>query len=485
MEKWTAFVNRFFEAVNGFFAKFYFWDAAFWTEDFQIPLVALLLFTGGVFFTWKMRLVNVRLFAHALRLTFGKKASPFESPSGKSKTGEISHFKALATALSATVGLGNIAGVAVAIAVGGPGAAFWMIVMGFFGMSVKFAECSLGIMYREKRKDGRFMGGPVKYLSRGLAETGRPRLGKALAVIFALCCICGSFGGGVAFQVNQSLHAVSLTFPAFGSHTWIYGLILVLLTGAVIIGGLKRIASVSGRIVPLMCCLYVGMVLFVLISRYDQLPAAALLIFKEAFSPSSAAGGLIGVLVVGVQRAAFSNEAGLGSSPIAHSAAKANHPVEEGAVALLEPFIDTILICSMTALLIVVTGVHAAPDHAHLAAQQKGAALTSAALQSAHHWFPYLLSGIVFLFAFSTIISWSYYGERCVSFLFGEKFALPYKVTLLIVIILGATAKSTHIMDFCDLMILSMCIPNLFGVFLLSGKVKRALKEYTDALKSA
>ena len=216
MEKWTAFVNRFFEAVNGFFAKFYFWGRGVLDRGLSNPPCgASLVYRRRVFYMENAAGECPPLFAHALRLTFGKKASPFESPSGKSKTGEISHFKALATALSATVGLGNIAGVAVAIAVGGPGAAFWMIVMGFFGMSVKFAECSLGIMYREKRKDGRFMGGPVKYLSRGLAETGRPRLGKALAVIFALCCICGSFGGGVAFQVNQSLHAVSLTFPRF------------------------------------------------------------------------------------------------------------------------------------------------------------------------------------------------------------------------------------------------------------------------------
>ena len=479
IETFTASVNNFFSVINGFFAKIFFFDVAFFIESFKLPLVVFVLFVCGVFFTFKMNFVSFRLFTHAIGLVFGK------SSNKKEKKGEISHFKALTTALSATVGLGNIAGVAVAISTGGPGAVFWMIVMGFLGMSTKFTECTLGIMYREKRKDGHFMGGPMEYLRKGIAELGYARMGKWLAVVFSVCCIAGSFGGGVAFQVNQSLNAVSLSLPFLNNYNWLYGLFLMVLAGLVIIGGLKRISEVSGRIVPGMCFLYLCMVLFVLITHYDQIPHALSVIFSEAFSPKAGYGGLVGVLVVGVQRAGFSNEAGLGSSPIAHSAAKVDHPVEEGAVALLEPFIDTVIICTMTALLIVITGVYENPEYAHLVTQQKGAALTSAALSQTLHWFPYILSFIVFLFAFSTIISWSYYGERCFSYLFGEKFSLIYKVSLLVVILLGSVAKSVHVMDFCDLMILSMSLPNLLGVILLSGKVKRALKEYISIRKTA
>lgn len=477
IKKFTDLVNHFFSLINGFFAKIFFFDVAFFIESFKIPLVIFVLFACGTFFTLKMNFVNFRLFAHAVGLVLRKS-------SGKErKKGEISRFKALATALSATVGVGNIAGVAVAISVGGPGAVFWMIVMGLLGMSTKFTECTLGLMYREKREDGHFMGGPMEYLRKGIAQLGYVRLGKWLSIIFAVCCIAGSFGGGVAFQVNQSLNAVSLSLPFLQDYNWLYGLFLLVLTGLVIIGGLKRISEVSGRIVPMMCFLYLCMVLFVLITHYDQIPHAFSVIFNGAFSPKAGYGGIIGVLVVGVQRAGVSNEAGLGSSPIAHSAARVNHPVEEGVVALLEPFIDTVIICTMTALLIVVTGVYESPEQAHLVAQQKGAALTSEALNQAHYWFPYILSFIVFLFAFSTIISWSYYGERCFSYLFGEKFSLIYKLTLLIVILLGAVAKSSHVMDFCDLMFLSMCLPNLFGVILLSNKAKNALKEYMNDLK--
>ena len=413
---------------------------------------------------------------HAIRITFGK----IKPSSG---AGEISRFKALSAALSATVGLGNIAGVAVAISVGGPGAAFWMAVMGFIGMNTKFAECSLGVMYREKRPDGRFMGGPMEYLKRGLAEMGLPKLGKWLAIAFAACCIAGSFGGGMAFQVNQSLNAISETLPFLSGRGWIYGLALALLTGAVIIGGLKRISEVAGRVVPGMCFLYLCMAIFVLAVNYREIPGGLLMIFQSAFSFQAGFGGFMGVLITGFQRGAFSNEAGLGSSPIVHSAAKVDHPAEEGSVALLEPFIDTIVICFVTALLIVVTGADSAPEHAHLVAEQKGAALTSKALSGGGSWFPYLLSLIVFLFAFSTIISWSYYGERCFSFLFGERLSIIYKLAALLIIFLGAVAKSKDIINFCDFTILSMCLPNLAGALILSGKVKKSMKDYTDRLK--
>ena len=476
MEQFTTAVNNYFSVINSFLAKFFFADVFFFVDFFKFPLVVFCLFTAGLYFTFKMRFVNIRLFTHAIAIVLGF----FDKKSRRQ--GEISHFKALTTALSATVGLGNIAGVAIAISVGGPGAAFWIVIMGFLGMSTKFVECTLGVMYREKRSDGHFMGGPIKYLSRGLSEKGYPFFGKFLAVLFAIFCIGGSFGGGVAFQVNQSLNAISLSLPILSEYTWVYGLVLIVLVALVIIGGIKRISEVSGKIVPAMCLVYLGMAVAVLVHYHQQIPEAFLTIFQGAFQLKAGLGGALGVMVIGLQRAAFSNEAGLGSSPIAHSAARVKNPIEEGAVALLEPFIDTIFICSITALVIVITGVYQNPEFAHLVVQQKGAALTAQGLNQVHFIFPYILSVAVFLFAFSTIISWSYYGERCFSYLFTEKASIVYKILVLVCIFLGAIAKTTNIMDFCDLMILSMCLPNLIGVVLLSDKVKKSLKSYMARL---
>ena len=472
----TTSVNNFFNSISGFLAKFFFFDVAFFIEGIEIPLVVFVIFCASVFFTFKMGFINIRLFRHAVALTSGV------LDKGKNKEGEISHFKALTTALSATVGLGNIAGVAIAISVGGPGAVFWMLVMGFFGMSTKFTECSLATMFREKRPDGQLMGGPMEYLQQGFQELNWPKFGKFLAIVFACLCIGGSFGGGVAFQVNQSLHAISLSLPALQDFQWIYALFLILLVGAVIIGGIKRISQVSSRVVPLMFVIYMIMSFIVLITHYDRIPQVFVLIFQEAFNMSAGLGGFFGVLVTGLQRAAFSSEVGLGSAPIAHAVAKVEHPVEEGVVALLEPFIDTIIICTTTALVILVTGVYENPEMSDLVSGQKGAALTSQALAEASAIFPFILSVSVFLFAFSTIVSWSYYGERCFSFVFGEKYALIYKILVLVVIFLGAIATSTVIMDFCDLMILSMALPNLIGLLSLSGKVKNSLHDYMTRL---
>ena len=468
----TETVNLLFAKINGFTAKATFFDILFFVEKVELPLVVVLLCFCAVFFTLKMGFVNIRFFKHAIDLVMGKH-------SAKEKSGEISHFKALTTALSATVGLGNIAGVAVAISVGGPGATFWMIVMGLLGMSTKFTECTLGVMYRQKRPDGKLMGGPMEYLKNGLAEKGFPRVGAFLSIAFCIMCLGGSFGGGAAFQVNQSLNAISLSLPALKDYNYVYGIIMVFLVGLVIIGGIKRIALVASRVVPFMCLTYVLMACYVLIALYDKIPGAFLTILQGAFTPESAYGGFLGVLIVGMKRAVFSNEAGLGSAAIAHSAARVNHPVEEGTVALLEPFIDTVLVCTMTALVIVITGAYQSPEYLDLISQQKGAALTSKAMGEVVSWFPYILSLAVFLFAFSTIISWSYYGERCFSFAFGDGRSLIYKILLLIVVFLGAIATSKNIMEFGDLMILGMAFPNLIGVLWLSGKVKKSLKEYT------
>ncbi len=474
------FINNIFSQVNAVITKVFFFDVLFFVDGIKCPLIVFVIFTASVIFTIKMRFVNFRLFFHAIKLVVQSiKATSTE------KLGEISHFKALSTALSATVGLGNIAGVAVAIIVGGPGATFWMIVMGLLGMNVKFTECTLGVMYREKRLDGKLMGGPMVYLQKGLSEIGFSGLGRLLAIAFCLMCIGGSFGGGTAFQVNQSMHAVAQIIPAMDKHGWIYGIIMTLLVSSVILKGIKSIAVTASRIVPFMCGMYILMSLFILIAHYDHIPQALWSIIEGAFySPvNSAYGGFIGVLVTGVQRAAFSNEAGLGSAAIAHSVAKVKHPVEEGSVALLEPFIDTVCICTMTALVIIITGVVGNPDYADLVSHQKGAALTSQAMGEVVSWFPILLSVAVFLFAFSTIISWAYYGERCFVFLFSDSKSFIYKIILLVIVFMSSIATSKNAIQFSDLMILSMALPNLIGVLLLSGKVKEALRYYLQKIK--
>lgn len=480
-DKLTDFINHCFEVINGGFAKILFFDVLFLVEDKTVPLIVFFLFVCGIFFTFRMSFVNIRLFFHSIKITLGFMDKGKNK--WRNKVGEISHFKALTTALSATIGLGNIAGVAIAVSMGGPGAVFWMLVMGFIGMNTKFTECTLALMYRKEQKDRQIMGGPMEYLKRGLSEMGWPRLGTVLAVMFSVFCIGGSFGGGIAFQVNQSLNAIAISLPFLQDFKWLYALLLIVLVSIVIIGGIKRIAEVSGRIVPFMFAIYMLMAFFVLLVYYDRIPHYLFLIFKEAWTPEAGYGGFVGVLVTGVQRAAFSNEAGLGSSPIAHSAAKVNHPVEEGVVSLLEPFLDTVVVCTTTALVILVTGVYNNPEHAELISQNKGAALTSQALLQVNEFFPYVLSIVVFLFAFSTIISWSYYGERCFSFLFGEKRVLIYKLLVFLMIFLGAIAASPQILIFCYLMILSMALPNLLGVLFMSGKVRKSMKEYISGLK--
>ena len=461
--------------IDSFFADFIVQPLAslmFWEIPFVgFPLIVAWLLFGALYFTVRMRFVNVRLFNHAINLVRGK----YET---KNQVGEVSHFQALTTALSATVGLGNIAGVAIAIGTGGPGATFWMILVGFLGMSSKFTECTLGQMYRKVRKDGTIMGGAMHYLSEGLKEKNLAGLGGFLAGLFCILCIGGSFGGGNAFQVVQSLDLIKTVIPPLAQYSWVYGLIMSTLVGVVIIGGIKSISRVASIIVPFMCGVYLIACIFILISKFSLIPAAFALIFEQAFSPDAAFGGFLGVLIIGVKRAVFSNEAGIGSAAIAHSAAKVSNPVEEGSVALLEPFIDTIVVCTMTALVIIITGSYMDPSNAEFIANNQGGALTSAAMGSVIPWFPYILSIAVFLFAFSTMISWSYYGERCWVYLFGDKSSLIYKILFLIFCFLGSIITATNILDFSDLMILGMAFPNILGLFILSGKVSKLLIDY-------
>ena len=492
---WQAQVDEFFgKYLVTPLAAVLFFD--FWTDQWvgtSVPLIVLWLLLGAIFFTIRMGFINVRAFRHGIRLTMGDYDNPDEP-------GEVSHFQALASALSATIGLGNIAGVAIAVSVGGPGAIFWMIVAGLLGMSSKFAECSLSQMYRKVAPDGTVSGGPMHYLHEGLKEiklggVSLGGLGAVLAVVFAVFCMGGSFGGGCAFQISQSLGAVREQLASTGrlnwliEHNridWIYGLVMVGLVGIVIIGGIRRIAATAEKIVPLMCTVYVLTALYVLLVNYGQIGWAFQTICAEAFKWHSAYGGLLGVLVMGIRRAAFSNEAGIGSAAIAHAAAKTEEPIREGIVASLGPFIDTVVICTMTGLVIVITGAFDAanPEYSDLIAAKDGAALTSKALQSVVGWFPWVLCVAVVLFAYSTMISWSYYGERCWSYLFGHRTSLVYKVLFLVFVMLGAVVTANNVLDFADLMILSMAFPNILGVALLSGKIRSRLDDYWTRYKS-
>jgi len=463
-----AQIDEVFGAIVSAMAKVLFWTI----PGIEMPFVVAWLLFGAIFFTFKMGFVNIRLFRHAIELVRGD----YDDPNSQ---GEVTHFQALSAALSATVGLGNIAGVAIAIATGGPGATFWMLLIGFFGMSAKFTEVTLGQKYREVRPDGRIMGGAMFYLTKGLDEMGMKGLGKVLGVCFAVLCIGGSFGGGNAFQVVQSLGAVKASAPWLVGYEWVYGLVMSLAVGVVIIGGIQRIAQVADKIVPAMCALYVLACIYIIMMHLGEVPSALALIFTEAFNPQAVGGGFIGVMVIGIKRAVFSNEAGIGSAAIAHSAAKVKYPVEEGVVALLEPFIDTIVVCTMTALVIILTGAYGSAVDA-----SDGAALTSQAMGGVVSWFPHVLSVAVLLFAFSTMISWSYYGERCWAFLFGDGSSLIYRLLFLVFTFLGSIVTATNILDFSDLMILAMAFPNILGVLLLSGKVKVDLDAYMSKLKS-
>jgi alanine or glycine:cation symporter, AGCS family len=451
-------------------------DLAFWDDAtgnaIVLPAVVAWLVAGAIFFTFRFHFINVTGFLHGIDCVRGRYSEENEA-------GEVSHFQALAAALSATVGLGNIAGVAFAIGIGGPGATFWMILGGLFGMTSKFAECSLAQRYRTIDANGRVTGGPMLYLRTGLAEIGWPRLGRTLSVVFAVLCIGASFGGGNMFQANQSFKLLAQEAPAVasGGGQIAVGLALVLLVGLVIIGGIRRIGEVASVLVPGMCLAYMGCGFVILASHAASIPEALLTIVREAFSFEAGVGGFIGTLVQGFRRAAFSNEAGVGSAAIAHSAARTQEPIREGYVALLEPFIDTIIVCTTTALVIVVTGAYQVPEAG------SGIALTAYAFATVFPWFPKLLTAIALLFAFSTMISWSYYGERAWTYLWGERSILIYQMAFLAFTFGGVIFQNADvILDFGDLMLLGMAFPNIAGVVLLSGIIKADLDRYKARL---
>jgi AGCS family alanine or glycine:cation symporter len=441
----------------------------------KLPLILFVMVTGGIFFTFRYGFINVKLFKHSFDVVRGK----YDDPDHE---GEITHFQALTSALSATVGLGNIAGVAVAIQLGGPGAVFWLWLVAFFGMSMKFSSCTFAQFHREVDKtDGSVLGGPMVYLKKGLAEMNWPILGKVFGIFFAVMTIGASFGGGNMFQANQTYELLSSQFPSLQGQSMalVVGITLAFLSGIVLLGGIKRIADVTSRMVPAMAIFYIGSCLAIILANLGEVPSLIGNIFAQAFSPDAVySGGFIGVLIQGVKRASFSNEAGVGSAAIAHAAAKTDEPVREGTVAMIGPFIDTIVICTMTALAILITGKHLDPDLAG-----KGAQITAAAFGTLGSAMPYLLTIATVIFAYSTIISWSYYGEKAWQYLFGKKTIQVYRMMYIFIIIAGPIISLGNVIDFSDLMLLSMAFPNIIGMMIMSGKVKKLADEYMQKLK--
>ena len=447
----------------------------------QLPLIVVWLIAGALYFTVYLRLINIRGFVHAIRIVIGREDKKEKAP------GEVSHFQALTTAVSGTVGVGNITHVAVAISIGGPGATFWLIVAGFLGMASKFVECTLGVKYRQINADGTVSGGPMFYMDKGLAARDLPRLGKTMAWYYAVCIILGCLGIGCMFQANQAyVQFVNVsggdTSP-FATRGWLFGAILAVLTALVIIGGIKSIARVTSRLVPFMALLYVTTALVVIGANISAVPAALASIVTNAFSPEGVTGGMIAVLILGFRRAAFSNEAGIGSSAIAHAAVKTDEPVTQGFVAMLEPFIDTVIICTITSLVIILTVY----DPSMLNdGTISGVELTSSAFASVIPWFPTVLAVVVMLFAYSTMISWSYYGLEGFIYIFGSKrwAKATFNTVFCLFIIVGCTTQLDAVLDFSDAMVFAMALANILALYLLGPTVKRELNAYWARVKS-
>ena len=464
-------INDAFAPVADAFAGFIF------SKIYGVPWILVWLVVGAFVFTFYFKFINLRGFKHAIDITRGKFDDNDKDP------GEVSHFQALTAALSGTIGLGNIAGVAIAISLGGPGATFWMILAGFLGMSSKFVECTLAVMYRNENADGTVSGGPMHYISKGFAEKNMPGLGRILAIAFAIMCVVGALGAGNMFQANQAfqqfMNVTGGQESFIADKAWLFGLILAFLVAIVIIGGIKSIARVTSKLVPFMAIIYVIAAAVIILMNYDKVPAAFSAIITGAFSPEGVSGGIIGVLIQGIKRAAFSNEAGVGTAPIAHAAVRTREPITQGFVSLLEPFIDTIVICTMTALVIIITGMYMNTSG------MSGVELTSKAFESAFPWFRYVLTVAVILFAYSTMLSWSYYGTKAWTYLFGEtrQADVTYKVIFCIFIVVGATSNLSSVVDFSDAMIFAMALINICGLYVLAPKVKAELKKYMERLK--
>lgn len=474
----THTIDHYFAPLVEGMGKVLFWDpfaAMGLTLSAPVPFIVAWLIVGGLFFTQYLKFINIRGFRHGFKLAFGLDKRHVGH-------GNTSHFQAVATALSSTVGLGNIAGVAVAISLGGPGATIWLIVGGFLGMSSKFAECTLGVKYRRVDEKGLVSGGPMYYLRDGLRKRGLPRTGTFLSYLYAFIVALSAFGIGNMFQSNQIYAQLSTVFPGLAPHGVWVGVALAILTALVILGGIKSIAAVCGRLFPFMAVLYVLMCVAIITVNLSHVGEALLAIWNGAFSPEAAKGGFVGVLIMGFRRSVFSNEAGIGSAAIAHATVKTKQPITEGYVALLEPFMDSVVICTLTALTLIFTGVYT--NEAHL----EGAQLTSAAFATLGAWAPYVLLLCMLLFVYSTLVGWSYYGTKGFDYVFGglsqrltgkrtwaEK---VYQVLFLLMIVVGTTSSLTNIIDFSDMLVLAMGVPNLLGLYLLAPELKQDIKAY-------
>ena len=501
-------IEEMFKPISDFWTGIVFTSIHF--AGYDIPIVLILLIFGAAYFTFYFKFPQFKLFKTAVKVVAGKydhldhhdTYKPAYDPLVEQHEdipetimvegdhhGEVSHFQALSAALSATVGLGNIAGVAVAIAIGGPGATFWMILAGLLGMASKFTECTLGVKYRDIGKDGTVFGGPMYYLKKGLTEMGKGSLGKFLAVFFAIMVVGGSFGGGNMFQANQAAAQFKklfvITNPNAGSY---FGIIMAIIVGIVIIGGIKRIGKVAEKIVPFMAVLYVGAALIILILNINLLPEAFKQIVLQAFTPAAGLGGFMGVLIQGFRRGTFSNEAGVGSAAIAHSAVRTKYPASEGIVALLEPFIDTVVICTMTALVLIITNLkYGLFNYGDGSLDGKGVELTATAFDAVIPHFSIILTIAVILFAFSTMLSWSYYGLQGWKFVFGRSKSadIVYKLLFLFFVFVGSSVKLGSVLNFSDAMIFAMVFPNVIGLFFLAPKVRQELVKYLKAIKKS
>ena len=442
----------------------------------DLPVVVLWLVVGAVFFTFRMGFINLSGFKHAIELVRGD----WSDPKGH---GEVSHFQALATAVSGTVGIGNIGGVAVAVTVGGPGATFWLILAGFLGMSTKFVECTLGVKYRTENPDGSVSGGPMYYLRKGFSDRGMEGFGKFMGTFYAIGIFIGALGIGNMFQSNQAyVQLNNVSGGALDGLGWLVGLVMAIIVFAVIVGGIKSIARVTEKIVPFMAVFYCVFALIVILMNFSSIPQAIANVFTGAFTGEGVTGGALGAMIIGFQRAVFSNEAGIGSASIAHAAVKTNEPITEGYVSLLEPFIDTIVICTITALVIGTAQV-ADPN---FAGEATGVAMTSAAFEAQLSWFPIPLAFAAVLFAFSTMISWSYYGLKGWTYLFGESVQGQniYKIIFCVFVALGCMVQLGPILDISDALVFLICVPNILGLYFLSPIVKRELDSYRARMAS-
>ncbi len=461
-------IELYFKPLSDYITSFVFGSFSFY--ETQVPFIVIWLVFASIYFSFYFNFLNVFYFKRAVKVALGRYDKP-DDP------GEVTHFQSFTAAMSGTIGLGNIAGVAVAISIGGPGAMLWMILTAFFGMTLKFVEVSLGHKYRVIHSDGTVSGGAIRYLSDGLGELGYIKLGKFLAIFFAICCIGGSFGGGNMFQANQAFQQI---VEATGSNEsplynkgWLGGLIFAFFVGSIIIGGIKSIGKVTEKLVPLMGLIYVLSCLFIIITNINLLPETIVKVFSSAFNFEASVGGLLGSLIAGVKRAVFSNESGIGSAPIAYAAAKSSNHLNTGFMSLLSPVVDTIIVCSMTALVIIITGVY--EDSSGI----QGVELTSRAFESVFNWFPSILAIAITLFAISTLITWSYYGLRCWTYLFGigniSKYS--FKIIFLSFTVIGSSMNLESVINFSDSMIFAMSIPNIIGLYFLSSQLKDDIKK--------